>query len=184
MPNVCVYLDDILVTGETDQAHLKTLDEVLRRLKEAGIRLKQAKCATFMQFSVEYLGHKISAEGIRPTTEKLRAINDAPPPNNVSQLRSFLGLVNYYGKFLPQLATTLAPLYSLLQQNINWNWGPSQQAAFKEAKAQLTSDCLLVHFDSRKELLLACDASPYGVGAVLSHIMEDGSEKPVVFASC
>ena len=70
MPNVCVYLDDILVTRETDQAHLKTFDEVLRRLKEAGIRLKQAKCV-FMQFSVEYLGHKISAEGIRPTTEKL-----------------------------------------------------------------------------------------------------------------
>ena len=105
MPNVCVYLDDILVTGESEQVHLKTLDEVLRRLGEAGIRLKQAKCA-FIKSSVEYLGHKISADGIRPMTEKLRAINDAPPPNNVSQLRSFLGLVNYYGKFLPQLATT------------------------------------------------------------------------------
>ena len=182
MPNVCVYLDDILVTGESEQVHLKTLDEVLRRLGEAGIRLKQAKCA-FMKSSVEYLGHKISADGIRPTTEKLRAINDAPPPNNVSQLRSFLGLVNYYGKFLPQLATTLAPLYNLLQQKVCWKWGPPQQAAFKEAKAQLTSDCLLVHFEPKKELILACDASPYGVGAVLSHIMEDGSEKPVAFAS-
>ena len=88
MPNVCVYLDDILVTGESEQAHLKTLDEVLGRLEEAGVRLKQAKCA-FMQSSVEYLGHKISAEGISPTTEKLRAINDAPPPSNVSQLHSF-----------------------------------------------------------------------------------------------
>ena len=134
MPNVCVYLDDILVTGEIKQAHLNTLDKVLSRLEEAGVGLKQAKCA-FMQSSVEYLGHEISAEGIRPTTEKLRAITDAPPPNNVSQLRSFLGLVNYYSKLLPQLASTLAPLYSLLQQNTRWNWGPPQQTAFKEAKA-------------------------------------------------
>ena len=101
----------------------------------------------------------------------------------MSQLRSFLGLVNYYGKFLPQLSTILAPLYNLLQQKVCWKWGPPQQAAFKEAKAQLTSDCLLVHFDPKKDLILACDASPYGVGAVLSHIMEDGNEKPVAFAS-
>ena len=76
--------------------------------------------------------------------------------------------------FLNYVASTLAPLYSLLRQNTHWHWGTQQQKAFKEAKLQLTSDCLLVHFDPKKETILACDASPYGVGAVLSHVMEDG----------
>ena len=144
--------------------------------------MKRRKCA-FMLPSVEYLGHKITAEGLQPTDEKIRAIRDAPAPRNVSQLKSFLGLVNYYGKFLPHLSSTLSPLYSLLQKQTKWTWGDSQRQAFQEAKAQLTSDCLLVHYDPDKELFLACDASPYGVGAVVSHRMEDGQEKPVAFAS-
>ena len=148
-----VYIDDILVAGESESEHLETLDEVLRRLKEAGLRLKQKKCA-FMLPSVEYLGHQISADGLRPTEEKIRAIAEAPAPRNVAQLRSFLGLVNYYGKFLPQLSTTLAPLYGLLQKHTKWIWGPEQEKSFTEAKAQLTSPCLLVHFDPDKELLL------------------------------
>ncbi len=116
--------------------------------------------------SVEYLGHNISAEGLRPTEDKIRAITEAPAPSNVSQLRSFLGLVNYYAKFLPQLSSTLAPLYKLLQKRTTWSWGSEQQIAFQEAKSQLTSPCLLLHFDADRELVLACDASPYGIGAV------------------
>ena len=182
IPKVCVYIDDILVTGETDQEHLSTLDKVLTRLAEAGLKLKQQKCH-FLKPSVEYLGYNISAEGLRPTAEKVRAMAEAPAPQNVSQLRSFLGLVNYYSKFLPQLSSLLAPLYKLLQKKSTWTWGPEQQKAFQEAKAQLTSSCLLVHFDPDRELILACDASPYGVGAVLSHRMDDGSDKPIAFAS-
>ena len=115
IPRVCVYLDDILVTGETEQQHLETLDVMLERLSKAGLRLKHEKCA-FMLQSVEYLGHKISAEGLQPTKDKVRAITEAPARRNVSPLHSFLGLVNYYGKFLPQLASTLAPLYQLLKK--------------------------------------------------------------------
>ena len=177
-----MYIDDILVTGESEQQHLKTLDEVLERLDKAGVRLKREKCA-FMLPSVEYLGHKISAAGLQPTDEKVRAIAEAPTPRNVSQLRSFLGLVNYYGKFLPQLASTLAPLYKLLQKKSTWTWGSDQQKAFEEAKAQLMSPCLLEHFDPERELVLSCDASPYGVGAVLAHRMDDGTEKPIAYAS-
>ena len=136
-----------------------------------------------MQPSVEYLGHNISAEGIRPTQEKVWAICDAPAPRNMSQLWSFLVVVNYYAKFLPNLSSTLAALHRLLQKGIPWTWGSEQQRAFRKAKSQLTSPCLLVHFDPERELLLACDASPYGVGAVLSHRMNDGSEKPIAFAS-
>ena len=100
IPQVCVYLDDILVTGKTEAQHLQNLELVLTRLEEAGMRLKQEKCA-FLLDLVEYLGHNISTEGLRPTQEKVHAITGAPAPENVSQLRAFLGLINYYGKSLP-----------------------------------------------------------------------------------
>ena len=103
---------------------------------------------------------------------------------NVSQVRSFLGLVNYYGKFLPNLASTLAPLYSFLQKDKHWSWGEAQKRAFVEAKKQLTSDRQLVHYDAAKELLLSCDASPYGIGAVLSHRDAEGQEQPLLPALC
>ena len=114
---------------------------------------------------------------------KLKAIVEVPAPQNVNQLRTFLGLVNYYGKFLSNLASMLAPLDQLLQKGIKWKWGVAQEEAFQEAKQQLTTSALLVHYDPEKELILSCDASPYGVGAVLSHRMEDGSENPIAFAS-
>lgn len=133
--------------------------------------------------SVDYLGHRISDKGLQPTEDKVRAIKEVPCPTEVSQLRSFLGLINYYAKFLPNLVTTLAPLYQLLQKGKQWSWGEVQTRAFEEAKGQLTSQNLLVHFDNTKELLLSCNASPYGIGAILSHRMEDGSDKPIAFTS-
>ena len=129
--------------------------------------------------SVDYLGHIITSEGLQPTREKIHAITDAPTPTNLAQLRSFLGLVNYYSKFLPQLATTLSPLYSLLQRDTKWHWSNKQQEAFQTAKDQLSSTRLLAHYDPDKDLLLSCDASPYGIGAVLSQLTADGDEKPM-----
>ena len=179
---VAVYIDDILITGKDDAEHLQNLDKVLSKLEEAGVRLKKDKC--FFQLpSVEYLGHKVSAAGLQPTDAKVKAIKEAPAPMNVSQLKSFLGLVNYYGKFLPNLLSVLSPLYRLLQSSTKWSWGAEQATAFQKVKSMLTSDSILVHFDPDKELLLSCDASPYGVGAVLSHKLEDGQEKPIAFAS-
>ena len=133
--------------------------------------------------SVDYLDHTISSEGLQPTREKIRAITDAPTPINLAQLRSFLGLVNYYSKFLPQLATTLSPLYSLLRRDTRWQWTDRQQKAFQAAKEQLSSTKLLTHYNPDGGLLLSCDASPYGIGAVLSQISPEGEEKPVAFAS-
>ena len=182
IPNMCVYIDDILVTGETEKEHFETLDRVLTRLDQEGMRLKRSKCA-FLLSSVEYLGHQITAEGLQPTADKVKAIVNAPPPTSVAQLRSFLGMLNYCGKFLHNLSTLLAPLHQLLQAKQKWSWGPDQEKAFKEAKKQLTSQKLLVHFDPDKALILSCDASPYGVGAVLSHQFLDGSEQPIAFAS-
>jgi len=100
-----VYLDDILITGRTDAEHIETLDKVLSRLEDAGLRLKRNKCV-FMAESVDYLGHRIDQEGLHPTEEKLEAVRDAPKPRNVTELRSYLGLLTYYSKFLPNLAST------------------------------------------------------------------------------
>ena len=91
-----------------------------------------------------------------------------------------MGLVNYYRKFLPN---THSPLYRLLQKNVAWSWGDDHKRAFQTAKSQLTSADLLTHFDPDKKLILSCDASPYGVGAVLAHKLEDGSDRPIAYAS-
>ena len=181
IPSVFVYIDDILVTGRNLQEHLQNLEAVLARLEKHGFRLKREKCA-FLLPCVDYLGHCITSEGIQPSSDKVRAVQEAPTPQDVSQLKSFLGLVNYYGKFLPDLSN-LAPLYRLLQKDTKWSWGADQEQAFREVKQLLTSECLLVHFDPDKELLIACDASPYRLGAVLSHRGPDGEEQPIAFAS-
>ena len=132
---------------------------------------------------VHYLGHTFSSKGIQPTQDKVGAIRDAPVPTNIHQLKSFLGLINFYAKFLPNLSTVLAPLYVLIQKSHPWKWGPSQQRGFQDAKERLLSSSLLVHYSEQQPLLLAADASPYGHGAVLSHTMADGSERPIAYAS-
>ena len=177
LPYVCVYIDDILVTGTDEQNHLNNLELVLQRLESAGLTLKKSKCI-FTATSVEYLGHVIDKNGLHPSPSKVQAIKQAPQPTNVTELKSFLGLVNYYHKFLPNLYTSLAPLHSLLRKNSRWNWSTEHSEAFTKVKSLLQSSSLLVHYDDKKPLLLACDASPYGIGAVLSHRMNDGSDKP------
>ena len=182
IPGVCVYIDDILITGSSDEEHLEHLDEVLHRLAEAGMRLKKEKCAYLLP-SVEYLGHTISAEGLSASDSKVLGILKASLPRDVTELRSFLGLVNYYGKFLPDLASTLAPLYALLQKHKTWSWGCKEEEGFNKVKEMLKSPRVLVHFDPNLPLIVTCDASPYEVGAVLSHEMPNGEERPVGFAS-
>ena len=133
--------------------------------------------------SVSYLGHVIDANGLRPLPEKVQAIQHAPTPKNVTELKSYLGLLTYFGKFLPNLSTCLAPFYKLLSKHEKCEWSSEQERAFQESKDLLTSSQLLVHFDPKLPLLLACDASAYGIGAVLAHTMPDGSEKPIGYAS-
>ncbi len=115
--------------------------------------------------------------------DKLRAVAEAPQPKDVSQLRSFLGFINYYNRFLQNLATVLHPLNALLQAGKKWMWSKQCTQTFQEAKKLVMSDTVLTHFDPHKPLRVACDASPYGIGAVLSHVMADGTERPIAFAS-
>ena len=132
---------------------------------------------------MEYLGLVVDSQGLHASPGKTRAVLDAPQPKNVKELRSFLGMMNYYRKFIPNLATILQPLSLLLQKNRRWFWGAAQTQAFKKAKWFLTNSSVLTHYDSSLPIRLATDASAQGVGAVISHVCSDGEERPIAFAS-
>ena len=146
LPGLVCYLDDTLVIGENDEQRLKNLQNVFERLKKHGIRLKPAKCV-IMANEVEYVGHRVDATGRRATKAKKEAILNAPIPKDTKQLRAFLGLVNYYGRFCEQMATIPKPLNTLLKQETKWNWLQECEEAFNKLKAVLTSDNVLVHYD-------------------------------------
>ena len=132
---------------------------------------------------VTYLGFRINKEGITPIPERIQDLLKAPIPKDVTQVKSFLGMLNYYHRHLPNLAETLEPLHRLLRKNEKWVWGNEQTKAFEKVKEMLCSKNLLIHYDPNKPIVLSCDASPYGIGAVLAHVMPDGSERPIAYTS-
>ncbi|UYV70463.1 K02A2.6-like, partial [Cordylochernes scorpioides] len=178
---VAVYLDDVLIAGSNCEDLKKKTEKVLLRFKEAGLRLKRNKCKFYVP-EIEFLGMKIDNKGIHPSEEKLRAIKDARPPSNKKELMSFLGLLNYHERFLRNKATVVEPLHRLLDSNNPWKWNREHQRAFKEAKSLISSESVLAHFDDNLPILVSCDASEYGIGAVLSQVDHE-VERPVVFAS-
>ena len=108
----------------------------------------------------------------------------APCPHDVKQLRSFLGMMNYYRKFIPDhLATILKPLTALLQHNVKWAWNSVCDKAFQEAKQLLIAAPVLVHYDPALPMRMAADASSHGIGAVILHVFPNGEEKPIAYAS-
>ena len=163
--NLCVYID-ILISGETETTHLKTLDEVLRKMCEAGLSLNREKCAFMLNF-VEYLGHNIFADGLRPTEEKIGPL----------QRPQLCGMWHNCTPSLGWLTTMINFDHSFPVHK--WILGIWPGEVLQ--KCQDTTD-IIMPFDPDKELILSCDASPYGLWAVLSHRMEDGSDKPVAFA--
>ena len=179
IPKVVVYLDDILVTGLSEEDHLLTLQKVLQRIELSGLRLKKNKYK-FMVPSISYLGYKIDAQGLYPLPEIMEAILKAPSPASLTELKSFLGLLSYYGKFIPNMSTVVHPLYDLLNKSTKWKWTEDEEQAFKLAKELLTSNSVLIHFDPGNS---SCDASAYGIGAILSHRLPDGTERPIGFSS-
>ena len=182
LEGVAVFVDDIIVTGKDDNDHTKNLKSVLQRLSDWGVRLKKSKC-TFMKDNVEYLGFKIDKVGIHPTESKVSAIIDAPAPTNKSELHSLCGGISYYRKFIPDLATIMAPLNEL-KGHKKFVWDQKCEDAFKKVKERLISSDVLVHYDPNKALILATDASPYGVSAIISHHdAETDCDRPIAFAS-
>lgn len=182
IPSVAVYLDDILVTGSTVEESIENLNVVLARLEEFGLRLKKEKCEFGVE-TVTYLGHRINKEGLTPVPEKVEAIQEAKPPENVTQLKAYLGLLNYYGRFLKNLSHELHPLHKLLKKDQEFEWGAEQQKCFEKTKRMILSAKVLVHYNPMLPLVLHCDASSYGLGAVLSNVMPDGTEHPIGFVS-
>ena len=178
MDKVRCHRDDILIRTEPHE-DLQVLDEVLTRLEKHGILAKRSKCE-FMVLSVEFLGYRVDREGRHPTDEKIAPIKGALSSTNVAELRSSLGLLNYYGNFIPNLSTLLQLLHELPRKGVKWAWTEESEKAFVCSKSELVTDKVLVPYD---EKILACDASPYGVGAVISHVMDDGEERPIAFAS-
>lgn len=179
---VAVYLDDILVSGKDAQEHLENLRTLFKRLKDKGLRCNRDKCS-FAQSTVEYLGHTLSREGVSKGS-RVDALLKMPPPTNVSSLRSFLGSVQFYGKFLPpNLSTITEPLHRLTRKDEEWHWGTDQQKAFKKLKDLLCEDNVLVHYDPSVSIGISCDASEVGIGGVLFHRYHDGSERPIANVS-
>ncbi|KAI4872550.1 hypothetical protein NFI96_003106 [Prochilodus magdalenae] len=182
LPNVHCFLDDILITGQDEAHHLRNLEAVLSRLGKVGLRVQKEKCE-FFKDSLEYLGHTIDSVGLHKSDDKIKAIVEAPVPTDTTQLRSFLGLINYYARFVPNMSTLLHPLNALLHKGVKWKWSRECDKAFKKAKEQLSSKSVLTHYNPSLPVILACDASPYGVGAVISHRLLNGEERPIAFAS-
>ena len=175
------YLDDIVVTGRTEEEHLKNLEAVLSRLTEYGFRLQKSKCE-FMKPSIHYLGFMVDKEGIRMDGSATEALKSAPIPTNKGELQSFLGLANQYRKFVANMSMVAAPLNELLRKDVRWTWTSDCEKAFTELKELLTQESVLIHYNPEAELYLSVDASPTGLGAVLTQ-KTSGAERPVAFAS-
>lgn len=176
-----VYLDDVVVYSETIEEHAERLSHVLSVFKNANLKVNLKKCQ-FAQRSVNYLGHVVTATGVKPDPEKIQAVKNFPVPKNAKEIRSFLGLAGYYRRFVPEFAHVARPLTELTKKEVRFQWGFEQQQAFHNLKSSLYSDSVLVFPDFSKPFILATDASALALGAVLSQETEEG-ERPVAYAS-
>lgn len=182
IPGVTVFLDDIKVTGATDKEHLERLEEIFRRFQKLKIKINLEKCEFFKK-NVHYCGFIIDSKGIHKDPAKMDAIVKMPKPTNVSELRAFIGMINYYGKFIRNLSEVLRPLNRLLCKGTQYKWSRECEDAFTVAKQKFKEEVCLAHYDPTLPLIVATDASAYGVGAVLSQKQNDGSERVLQFAS-
>lgn len=182
IPGVLPYYDDILISAPSQEEETTRVRQVLKRFADNGLKLNLKKCL-FDKRQIDFLGLTVSDQGIQPNKEKVTDIHMWKKPENKRELQSFLGLVNFYHNFLQDKATVAEPLHRLLENKRNWEWGPVHQEAFDRTKQLITSESLLAHYEPKKELILSCDASPWGVGMVLSHRESDGSTRPIAYHS-
>ena len=181
IPGVLCHLDDVLVYGKDNQEHDSRLTVVLERIRAAGITLNPTKCE-FAKTQLTFLGHLITHNGISADPAKTLAIKQMPPPNNVTELRRFLGMTNQLGKFSPNLSDFSAPLRKLLSHKQAWLWGPDQEQSYQKLQSELTTPTVLRPYNPQANTKISADASSYGIGAVLLQ-QADKNWLPVAYAS-
>ncbi|XP_063891879.1 retrovirus-related Pol polyprotein from transposon 297 [Helicoverpa armigera] len=179
---ICVvYLDDILVFGTSLQEIICNLRSVFQRLRESNFKIQMDK-SEFLKRETPYLGHIITPEGVKPNPEKISAIVNYPLPKTTKQIKSFLGLLGYYRKFIPDYARITKFLTANLKKGAKINITPDYISNFEHCKTLLTNDPILQYPDFTKEFILTTDASKYALGAVLSQ-GTIGSDRPISYAS-
>lgn len=186
--SLLIYLDDIIVYSDSFDTHLTHLERVFQKLHQHGLKLQPKKCALFKR-EVSYLGHIVSPQGVAPNPEKIKAVEDWPPPTTVRQVRSFLGLVGYYRRFIHSFSKVAAPLHALTHgvkqpssKNQTVEWSPDCQRAFESLKQMLVTAPILAYADYKLPFKLYTDASFEGLGAVLCQVQE-GKERVIAYAS-
>ena len=169
--------DDIIVHGETEEEHDRNLMNLLKLCRKIGLRLNRGK-AEIKKKEITFLGHLITSDGLKIDPEKLEAVKKMPKPEDVEGVRRFCGFVNYLAKFLPKLSDILEPIRQLTRDDVPWIWAAAQDQAFKKVQQLVTEAPVLAFYDPSKELLIQCDASQSGLGAVL---LQNG--KPLAYSS-
>lgn len=176
LKNVNCYLDDIVITGSTRKEHDENVKAVLDRLLKYGVKLNAEKCQ-FTKTKISFLGHVLSEDGITPDPEKCLSLDQAPRPENVKQLRSFLGLATFTAqKFVPNFAAITAPLWALTQKPFEWN--DEAEKAFNKVKKTIRNVQALNYFSSKLPVTVYCDASKEGYAGVVVQ-----NDRPILFAS-
>ena len=177
-----VYMDDIIVYSKTFEDHIAHIEQVFKRLDAAHLHLKAKKCS-FGLSEVAYLGHIVSANGIRPNPKKLQAVQEMQPPSTVTGVRCFLGLAGHYRRFVPNFSIIARPLSQLTSSANAFVWTTECDESFKQLKQALVTAPVIAYPDFNKEFTITTDACGTGVGAVLSQLGEDGREKVIAYAS-
>ena len=173
--------DDIIVHGRGTEEHDANLEKTMQRIREKGLTLNPEKCQ-FRMSELEFVGHTVSGRGISPTEARVKAVAEAEEPKNASEVRSFLGLVNFSAKFIPNLATKAEPLRRLTRKGTEFIWGTEQAEAFAQLKEDLAKSENLAGFDKDASTQVVTDASPVGLGAVLLQTQK-GETRVISYAS-
>ena len=173
--------DDIFIWGDTKQSHDSRLRDVLSCIRSSGLKLNPSKCV-FGVNEITYLGHRLTADGVKPDPRKISAICDMPAPKNKLELQRFLVMVTYLGKFLPNLSTITAKLRELLEKDTEWSFDTPQQQAFLTLKSTVTNSPVLKYFDPSLPIRVSSDSSKSGIGATLEQMHSD-HWCPVAYAS-
>ena len=176
------YIDDIIIFSNSISDHLEHLERVFEMLDKENIILKRSKC-DFLKQKISYLGYQISFNKVEPIHSKTQAINDLPAPHDVKSVRSFVGKVNYYKKFIPNRTEVLAPLYELTKKNVRFNWTEKEQKSFDLIKSILMSHPALGIFDPNRHILIKTDASEIGIGAVMKQKNDDADLVTIAYFS-